>query len=111
MFTLSTNKVYVGVVNTLQSTSNQRKYVAITPFISGYRDKDTSDFVITTNYYHIIAPFLKDSSVLINGLTLEDFDIVIPIDNISYCHLFDQRTYLNFLDRKNSESGIVDAPA
>lgn len=77
MFTLSTNKVYVGMVNFLPNPAHERKSVRIMPFLSGYRDNETHKFHITENYYHVIEPYMEGRPTH-DHLSLDDFDIILP---------------------------------
>jgi len=37
-------------------------------------------------------------------MSLDDFDIVIPINDVAYCHFFDTETYSDFVDHNGSSS-------
>lgn len=60
MITLSTRKVYVGIVNKIQKPIGD-SYVSMLPYFSGFRDNDTLDFIITTNYFKVIEELVNNN--------------------------------------------------
>ena len=58
----------------------------------GYRDGDTQDLEITTNYAPVIRKSLEESF----GLVYEDFRVVIPMTEISSARVFLPQAYKLF---------------
>ena len=56
---------------------------------SGYRNKDTHELEITTNYAPVLGESLEKSS----DLVYEDFRIVIPMPEIVSARVFLPETY------------------
>ncbi|MBT0647116.1 hypothetical protein KJJ93_29425, partial [Escherichia coli] len=53
LVTLSSRKVYVGIVNGIQEPTESEapnSYISIFPIMSGYRDKDTLSITFTNSY-------------------------------------------------------------
>ena len=88
---LANRKSYVG--SPVQGTFGHRDAgdVALIPIASGYRDKDSRDLVITTNY----APAIEDQ---LSELALDDLKVAFPMRDVVSARLFDQNLYASFLD-------------
>ena len=94
---LANRKSYVG--SPVQGTFGHRDAgdVALIPIASGYRDKDSRDLVITTNY----APAIEDQ---LSELALDDLKVAFPMRDIVSARLFDQNLYASFLDDSAASS-------
>jgi hypothetical protein len=90
LFTLVSGKVYVGWAVSAPNPVQERKFIRILPIISGYRDKDTQTVKFTTDYYPILSSIDNGNN---QGLSTEDFEVVIPSSQLSSCHLFDMTVY------------------
>ena len=86
--TLKSRKSYIGRALRSRSVNYSRPDVSLIPVMSGYRDKETQDLKLTTNY-----ALMTDRS----ALAYEDFRIVIPKDQIVSVRLFDPDTYQQFV--------------
>ena len=88
---LVSRKSYVG--SPIQGTFGHRDGgdVALIPIASGYRDKDSRDLVMTTNY----APAIEDH---LSDLALDDLKVAFPMRDIVSARLFDQELYAAFQD-------------
>lgn len=95
LFTLDSGKVYVGWMIRGPNPVEVRRAVRILPLLSGYRDKDTHEVNFTTSYENIFNVIVDDSEDL-NHLNIGDFEVVIPSDCLSACHLFDVHAYSHF---------------
>ena len=80
---LTSGKSYVG--SPTQGTFGHRDAgdVALIPIASGYRDNDTRDLVMTTNY----APAIKDD---LTKRPLDDLKVAFPMRDVVSAHLFDR---------------------
>lgn len=94
MVTTNTNKVYVGFVNNIQKPIGD-PYVGILPYFSGYRDKDTQELVITTNYFSIIDKMVEEGKV---KMIDHKIGVTLHKSNILFVSKFDQEVF----DRFNS---------
>ena len=94
---LASGKSYVG--SPIQGTFGHRDDgdVALIPIASGYRDKDSRELVITTNY----APVIEDQ---LAELALDHLKVAFPMREIVSARLFDQKLYASFLDDKAAAS-------
>ncbi|MYD93599.1 MAG: hypothetical protein F4Y02_07900 [Chloroflexi bacterium] len=94
---LASGKSYVG--SPIQGTFGHRDGgdVALIPIASGYRDNDSRNLVMTTNY----APAIEDQ---LSDLALDDLKVAFPMRDIVSARLFDQELYASFLDDKKGGS-------
>lgn len=103
--TLSSRKIYVGLVTCPALENGLSEHLEILPMLSGYRDKDDLTISITTNYHQ---HYLE--SGIISGmsrLNIQDFRVLIPKDEVETISFFDTETYNKFKedearDRKDS---------
>jgi hypothetical protein len=63
-------------------------FLAITPFYSGYRDRQTLRLVLTVDYLNVYDQ---------HGLYAEDFRVVVPVASIRMASFFDQAAYPAFI--------------
>ncbi|TRW94403.1 hypothetical protein EKO24_011675 [Candidatus Methylobacter oryzae] len=83
MLTMEDRKVYIGRVISLgepNETEGMDQEIAITPYASGYRDKDSLNLVLTTKY--------KDIS--------EDVSLILKQDKIISATHFSESVYDEF---------------
>lgn len=90
--TLQNRKSYIGSAIDSGAINYQETDISLIPVASGYRDKDTQELRITTNY----APIIRKSYA-----TYKNFRVVIPMSEIVSARLFDPKTYLLFQRDKN----------
>lgn len=88
MLTMSSSKVYVGFAIDTSTTRGEREWVRIEPFLSGYRD-DKQTFEPVTDY-----TWLHTATADPHPRPVEEFDILLPADEIRSVHAFDLPTYL-----------------
>ena len=90
--TLSSGKVYAGIPLRGRSLDQDRVWLEIWPFASGYRTNEGA--LKLTTYYQpqYDAAALSDE----NELTEQDFAVVIPISQIVSAQSFDLPTYHSF---------------
>lgn len=81
---LKSRKFYVGFVMEAPIINALHRNISLLPVASGYRDKDTLRFCMTTDY-------LKAHRL--SKLDPNDFKIVIPVDEIQTANLFDMEVY------------------
>lgn len=105
--TLKSRKVYIGYVAAPRTEHSQTQHLAIIPYISGYRDKDTLLYYEQHRYYELyLSENIEADS---EPLDLQHFRHVIPMEEVETVSLFDTRIYKIF-DRF-SESKPLDSPA
>ena len=85
--TLRTRKSYIGFALKGRMVNISEPDISIIPLASGYRNKETLELEITTNY----APVIEDSE-----LDYADFQVVIPKSEIVSVRLFDPEIYRRF---------------
>lgn len=91
---LDNGKVYVGLIAAAPNLSPHDTYLSITPFYSGYRDKQTLQVVFTVDYLEVYEA---------RHLDPQDFRVVVPMASIRMASLFDQAAYPSF--RVESDPG------
>jgi hypothetical protein len=105
MISTKFNKIYVGYVKTIQKPIGD-SFVTLLPYFSGYRNKDTQELEITTDYFSIIRQMIEDEQV-------EKIDSKIGVtlhkSDISLVSKFDQSVFDRF--NNNNEFEVDDLPA
>jgi len=100
--TTRSRKVYVARVVKLPPMMTARPTdISLLPFRSGYRDEKSLRYVFTTTYVEIYRHIAKAphrhkppaEDKIFETLTLDDFEIVVPIAEIITAHLFDEELY------------------
>ncbi|TXE11877.1 hypothetical protein FUA26_07380 [Seonamhaeicola algicola] len=96
--TLKNNKVYIGFSETIP-IPQKTNYLTITPIISGYRDSETKQLHITTDYFKVVDEFIEDlnehNDEKIESINLNT-DIIIKQDEILSASVYEQKIYDKF---------------
>ena len=95
---LRSRKSYIGLILGSEITRHGEPDIALIPLISGYRDKDTLESKITTDYASAIEGSLDGDSDLQYG----DFQIVIPRDEVVSARIFHPDVPGIFQDEKGN---------
>lgn len=95
MITLKNGKVYIGFVLWPFNPEYDRKYIFILPTVSGYRDKDTHELELTTQYTSVYKQMIEEEAERL-VLGVEDFRILVPVSEIVSAHLFDSLAFEMF---------------
>ena len=104
MITTKSNKVYIAYVNEISEPIGD-SYVTLIPNVSGYRDKDTQELKITTDYLSILEHYInQDQPELID----KKLGITIPVSEISMVSKFDDEIFTRFEGEDNEHEGNVD---
>lgn len=85
--TMQNNKVYVGFLNETPSPK-QRRFLAVLPLMSGFRDEANGRVKFTTYYSHI---YRKQRHA-----DIEDFRFALPMEKIQSLNMFDVAVYEEF---------------
>lgn len=109
LVTLSSRKVYVGIVNGIQEPTESEapnSYISIFPIMSGFRDKDTLSITFTNSYpseFSVLSAATTDSKKVHKVVNM---DILIKSDEISHLSWFDFAVF----DEVNGslEEGTID---
>ncbi|WP_286741602.1 hypothetical protein [Psychrobacter sp. UBA3068] len=98
---MKSRKVYVGMVLGEQFENTDLGNILIIPFFSGYRDKDTLDMKLNCEYMPVYEKnkFIDwdGSEFKIDWKKMQDFKLVIRIDEIETISLFDAEYSEDFL--------------
>ncbi len=92
---LKSGKSYIGFALKSEMAQRSESDIALIPIASGYRNKDTQELEITTNYAPVIQECLEDGSKA-SDLINEDFRVVIPRSEIVSARLFLPEAYQRF---------------
>jgi hypothetical protein len=96
LFTLADGKVYVAIPRWFpRLTRNDDAYIRITPFISGYRMKDTQELVLTTRYTEIYKKELQQAGKK-DEIDFKDFDKILRLSDIKGISVFNERIFQGF---------------
>ena len=89
---LRSGKSYIGLARESGIMSHGESDIALVPYSSGYRDKDTQELKITFNYAPMIRESLENQSHN-SELRFDDFQIIIPMSEIISARIFDLDVY------------------
>lgn len=89
---LSSGKSYIGFALKGGITGQREADVALIPVASGYRDKDTRELKITTDYRSVVQEYCENTS----NLEHKDFRIVVPMREIISARIFHPKVYKRF---------------
>jgi hypothetical protein len=92
--TMKSRKVYIGYVAAPRMEHHDTQHLAIIPYISGYRDKDTLRYHEQHKYYELYLS--KNISADSMPLNFNHFRHVMPMEQIEAVSLFDTDTYKSF---------------
>lgn len=110
LITLSSNKVYVGVINgSGEPTENQgpHQHISFVPLMSGYRDKESLS-VTFTNAYPGEIQVKKNAAVMgVSKKKVQGLEIMVSIDEISYISWFDFQVYQATNNKVASRGHVV----
>ncbi|ELA3168545.1 TPA: hypothetical protein ACN7UX_003208 [Klebsiella pneumoniae] len=109
LVTLSSRKVYVGIVNGIQEPTESEapnSYISIFPIMSGYRDKDTLSITFTNSYPSEVSVSSAATADSKKIHKIANMDILIKSDEISHLSWFDFAVF----DEVNGsfEEGTID---
>lgn len=96
--TLKNDKVYVGFCEEIP-IPKKTNYLVICPYLSGYRNKDTKQMIITTEYKRVVDKFIADikekTGNEVDEISLNT-DIIIKQDEILTAGIYEQAIYDEF---------------
>ncbi|MAY36438.1 MAG: hypothetical protein CMN84_10090 [Spongiibacteraceae bacterium] len=93
LLTLKSRKIYVGWVMDGPNPSVERRYMKILPLISGVRGESFQRLNFTTFYSDVYNQLIEDGK---GEEGFQEFEVVIPLDQVANAHLFDLNTYQRF---------------
>lgn len=94
--TLKNRKSYIGSAIDSGAISHRESDISLIPVASGYRNKDSQELEITTNYAPVIAESYPNAE---SYLDYKDFQIIIPKSEIVSARIFDPDIYRKFQKR------------
>lgn len=86
--TLKNNKVYIGFTDILPEPK-KTNYLKITPVMSGYRNSETKELTLTTEYFKVLKIYTSDCP----KFDIYDIDISIKQDEILTASIYDQNVF------------------
>ena len=98
--TLASNKVYVGWALEAKVAKPERKFVEIFPLYSGYRDRETQELVLTTNYAKALLMHLDE----LGDDHQDKFRVVIPVAEIRTARPFSFRYRSWFVEAQEANA-------
>ena len=91
MLSLKSGKVYIGLIIRNFDPAYDRKYVAVLPMRSGFRQEDLT-VKFTTDYAQVYQQIVDQKVDVVD----DDFQIVVPVSEIESAHLFSPNAYKLF---------------
>ncbi|WP_420246243.1 hypothetical protein [Citrobacter sedlakii] len=107
LITLSSRKVYVGIVNGIQEPTESEapnSYISIFPLMSGYRDKDTLSITFTNSYPSEVSVSSAITSDSQKKYKVKNMDILFRSDEISHLSWFDFELFEQVNDSMKEET-------
>lgn len=102
--TLKNDKVYVGFCEEIP-IPKKTNYLKLSPYLSGYRHKDTKQLTITTDYEKVVDEFIAEirekTGKNVEKITLNT-DVIIKQDEILTATIYEQEVFDKF-NKPNSE--------
>jgi hypothetical protein len=92
---IKSGKVYVGFITSNFDPAYERKYIRFLPTSSGYRNSPDQKVVFNTNYAHVYQKIIEENNAFLLG-GVDDFQIIVPVSEISSANLFDPSAYERF---------------
>jgi hypothetical protein len=89
--TLKNNKVYIGFSEIIPEPQ-KTNYLILTPMISGYRDSETKQLKITTDYFKIVDHYISKLDDKNESFTLNT-DVIIRQDEILTAGVYEQEIF------------------
>lgn len=95
---MKSRKVYIGIIHEARLEDHDTDTIVIIPFLSGYRDKDTLNFVEEVNY----AEHYNECGITYDShpISLSQYRHVIPRDQIESVSLFNSDMYTKFKQKR-----------
>ena len=91
LLTLENGEVYVGLVSQALNPAKPREHLRVIPVFSGYKDQNTMEVVLTTDYDAMVRRIGADDAL--SQHALEEFELVVPADRIVSASVFDRALY------------------
>ena len=96
--TLKNDKVYVGFCEEIP-IPKKTNYLKLSPYLSGYRHKDTKQLTITTDYEKVVDEFISEIKETtgedVDKITLNT-DVIIKQDEILTATIYEQKVFDKF---------------
>ncbi|MGH7587742.1 MAG: hypothetical protein ACRELU_04015 [Gemmatimonadota bacterium] len=97
-FSMADSKVYVGFVLAhpglkRPGRSGEKRFFSILPILSGYRDRETRQLRLTTNYASLLRAISEGQDPIISGYSLSDLRVLLPIDEVQSARMFDEEIF------------------
>ncbi|MBD1913613.1 MULTISPECIES: hypothetical protein [unclassified Leptolyngbya] len=96
--TLRSGKVYIGFVTKLNDSQDQEEFILIWPQFSGYRKVETKQLEITTEYTSVYKQ-IEENPEQFEGISIDDFQVVLPTSEIESVSIYDKRVFDSFLNK------------
>lgn len=81
------------------SNTQKTNYLKLSPYLSGYRNKDTKQLTITTDYEKVVDEFIaeikEETGVDVDEITLNT-DVIIKQDEILTATIYEQAVFDKF---------------
>ena len=109
---LRNGKSYIGFALQSRVTRHPDSHVSIFPVSSGYRDNDTQELRVTTQYAPVVWRHIQDmqDSEAAEFDPINDLRVVIPRSEIVSARLFDPDLHDRFQEAANPPRAVESAP-
>lgn len=99
--TLDDGKIYIGEPLATFIRRRENEEIAIVPWISGHRDKDTGKMKIDIDYIPVIIESMNDDK---NSINYQDYRLIVPLSRVISSRLFSLDVYNRFFNESQDDS-------
>lgn len=92
--TMRNRKVYIGLVSIAGDFVNEN--IIVTPYYSGYRDKETRALIITSNYQDVLAEMKKKEILQKIGIERSDLNVTVRMNDVATAREYYPEVYFEF---------------
>ena len=103
MFSTKSRKFYVGIVHCPKFERAKVTHIRLLPLLSGYRANSTLKARVTTNYKNFYIESGISGNVSGGQVTMDDFEVVLPVEEITSLSFIDLITFEQFREIEKNE--------
>ena len=94
--TLQNRKVYIGLVSIAGDFVNEN--IIVTPYYSGYRDKETKVLIITNNYQDVLEEMKRKKVLQKIGIQRSNLNVTVRMRDVATARVFYPEVYAEFVN-------------
>lgn len=99
----NSRKFYIGLVQRPKYEHGRVRHISVLPLLSGYRANSTLKTRVTTNYRQFFIDTGIGAKIPGARVTIQDFNIVLPVDEMTSLSFVDIPTFEHFREIEKAE--------